>query len=71
MILAPDLHVVTPWRKSTRSNGGNDCVEVAPLAVPVTAYRDSKNPTGAALLFSRAEWTSFVRTIRAGLLDLS
>jgi hypothetical protein len=35
------------WRKSTRSSGNNgNCVELANLG----AIRDSKNPTGPALI---------------------
>ncbi|WP_327177311.1 DUF397 domain-containing protein [Streptomyces sp. NBC_01335] len=49
------------WRKSTYSDGGdNNCLEVGdgfPGLVPV---RDSKNPTGPALLISTTAWTEFV-----------
>ena len=54
------------WRKSnySTSNGGN-CVEVAntPHAI---AVRDSKNPGGAALAFSRDSWQAFTRTLITG-----
>ncbi|MFD7064233.1 DUF397 domain-containing protein [Streptomyces sp. NPDC059906] len=53
------------WRKSTYSNGqGGDCLELAdniPGTVPV---RDSKHPTGPALLFPASAWTAFVAGIR-------
>ncbi|WP_336047418.1 DUF397 domain-containing protein [Streptomyces sp. CA2R101] len=53
------------WRKSSYSDGGdNNCVEVAdsfPGAVPV---RDSKNPTGGALLFPAAAWSAFIVTVK-------
>ncbi|MEV6791829.1 DUF397 domain-containing protein [Streptomyces sp. NPDC051320] len=49
------------WRKSSHSNTqGGDCVEVAdgfPGLVPV---RDSKRPSGAALLISGTAWAAFV-----------
>lgn len=49
------------WRKSTHSDGGaNNCLEVAdgfPGLVPV---RDSKNPTGPALLVAAPAWAEFV-----------
>jgi hypothetical protein len=38
------------WRKSSRSGAVGNCVELAPLA-GVTAIRDSKCPTGPALVF--------------------
>lgn len=46
------------WRKSMASGGG-ECVEVAmnPGNIQV---RDSKNPWGSALEFTRAEWASFM-----------
>ncbi|WBB81694.1 DUF397 domain-containing protein [Micromonospora sp. WMMD882] len=48
------------WRKSTRSgdNGGN-CVEVADNLPGIVAVRDSKDPTGPALTFSRDAWAAF------------
>lgn len=48
------------WRKSARSAQGENCVEVA--AVPgVIAVRDSKNPDGPALVFTRTEWRRFIQ----------
>ncbi|MCT4356354.1 DUF397 domain-containing protein [Streptomyces sp. Je 1-79] len=53
------------WRKSSFSDGGGgDCVEVAdniPGTVPV---RDSKNPTGPALLVPAPAWAAFVDHIK-------
>lgn len=59
------------WRKSSYSgsNGGN-CVEVAALPGNVLAVRDSKNPDGPVLTFSRAEWRTFTTTLKTGPLDL-
>ena len=55
------------WHKSTRSGGnGGDCVEVAVNLPRVVAVRDSKNRAGAALVFPRAEWRSFVEAVKAG-----
>ena len=58
------------WRKSRRSNGngGNNCVEVAMLNDGI-AVRDSKNPAGPALLFTRAEWTAFIGGAKDGEFD--
>ncbi|MFF7364989.1 DUF397 domain-containing protein [Streptomyces sp. NPDC008125] len=49
------------WRKSTYSDGGaNNCLEVADDIPGLVPVRDSKNPTGPALLISATAWTEFV-----------
>ncbi|WP_406073828.1 DUF397 domain-containing protein [Micromonospora sp. NBC_01638] len=53
------------WKKSTRSSGNGQCVEIADLADAV-ALRDSKDPTGPALLFPREDWTSFLAGAKYG-----
>ena len=50
------------WRKSTRS-GQVECVEVA-FDNGQVLMRDSKDPDGARLRFSRPEWLAFVRAVR-------
>ncbi|MGH4017535.1 MAG: DUF397 domain-containing protein [Gammaproteobacteria bacterium] len=57
------------WRKSSRSGGGGECVEVARLADGARAVRDSKDPTGPALRFTPAEWTAFTAGVRDGEFD--
>ena len=53
------------WRKSSYSgNGGGDCVEVARSLPDAVAVRDSKNPDGPILTFSRDEWASFITRLR-------
>ncbi|KKD03346.1 DUF397 domain-containing protein [Streptomyces sp. NPDC002817] len=57
-----DLHTVR-WLRSSYSTGANNCVETArPHTGPGTgllAVRDSKNPSGPALLFSPGSWAEF------------
>lgn len=49
------------WRRSSHSNTqGNQCVEVAAFGDRI-ALRDSKNPDGPVLLFSRTEWKEFIQ----------
>lgn len=58
------------WRKSTFSgSNGGQCVEVATNLPGVVALRDSKDPTGPALIFTPDEWAAFTAGVRAGQFD--
>ncbi|WP_328343999.1 DUF397 domain-containing protein [Micromonospora sp. NBC_00421] len=59
----PDLTGAV-WRKSTRSNNGGDCVEVADNLPAVVGLRDSKDPSGPALTFAPRVWTRFLTSIK-------
>ncbi|MBF6173637.1 DUF397 domain-containing protein [Nocardia blacklockiae] len=56
------------WFKSSRSGGGKDCVEVAHLGDGLVGVRDSKDPSGPALVFGAGEWDSFVGRLGRGEL---
>ena len=58
------------WRKSRRSGpqGGN-CVEVARLADGQVAVRNSRQPAGPALVYTRAEIAAFLARAKAGEFD--
>jgi hypothetical protein len=56
------------WRKSSRSTGGNDCVEVAQAGTSCLV-RDSKNPDGVRLSVSPHEWAAFIGHIKDGAYD--
>ena len=58
----PDLSRAQ-WRKSTRSSGNGQCVEVAHLD-EVVAVRDSKNPDGPKLILTRHEWAAFIHCVK-------
>lgn len=57
------------WKKSTRSNGSGDCVEVANLPSGQRLVRDSKNPDGAILTFTASEWRAFIEGVKHGEFD--
>ncbi|MBF6170060.1 DUF397 domain-containing protein [Nocardia blacklockiae] len=59
------------WFKSSRSQAGKECVEVAFFDDGVVGVRDSENPSGPALAFTPFEWDAFVGSIRNGALALS
>lgn len=55
------------WTKSTYSGGSNDCVEVAPSAIPAALpVRDSKQPAGPAVVFDDTTWGLFVDAVKRG-----
>jgi hypothetical protein len=57
------------WRKSSRSGGqGGQCVEVADFGDAV-GVRDSKDPDGPWLAFSRRDLTEFAARVKSGRLD--
>lgn len=58
------------WRKSSRSGNGGNCVEVADNLPDIIAIRDSKNPDGPALVFTRSRWQTFLAGIKGGTFDL-
>ncbi|ABP56891.1 DUF397 domain-containing protein [Salinispora tropica] len=49
------------WKKSTRSGtSGGECIEVAGNLPGIVGVRDSKDPTGPALVFGPRAWSAFV-----------
>lgn len=58
----------TIWRKSTYSSSSS-CVEVAMIGGGQVAVRDSKNQQGPVLVFTLAEWRSFLDGVRDGQFE--
>ncbi|MBF6413531.1 DUF397 domain-containing protein [Nocardia cyriacigeorgica] len=54
------------WFKSSRSDAVKDCVEVAFLDSGLVGVRDSKNPSGGALVFGPGEWEAFTAGVANG-----
>jgi hypothetical protein len=61
----PDASVLTSWRKASYSGGSSgDCLEVHDAARPThIPVRDSKTPTGPAIVFSAPAWSAFVASL--------
>jgi Domain of unknown function (DUF397) len=57
------------WRKSKWSNPSGNCVEVAALPDDAVAVRNSRFPSGPALVYTRAEIAAFVAGVRDGEFD--
>ena len=57
------------WRKSSRSDGQSNCVEITDNLASAIAVRDSKDPSGPASTVAPSARGSFVEEPRLGSLD--
>jgi len=57
------------WRKSKWSNPSGNCVEVAALPDGAVAVRNSRFPSGPALVYTCPEIAAFVAGVRDGEFD--
>jgi Domain of unknown function (DUF397) len=53
------------WRKSSRSYGSGECVEVATPSRQRIDVRDSTNIRGVVLTFNSTQWNTFVASLRS------
>ncbi len=67
-IPAPELTNVT-WQKSRHSNPNGACVEVAHLPNGEIAVRNSRFPSGPALVYTREEIAAFLAGAKDGEFD--
>ncbi len=56
------------WRKASASHPANACVELARFR-DMVAMRDSKDPEGPALLYTKAELRAFLDGAKRGEFD--
>ncbi len=57
------------WRKSQHSNPSGNCVEIAGLPDGTVAIRNSRHPSGPALVCAPADFSAFLAGARDGEFD--
>ncbi|MGV9664600.1 DUF397 domain-containing protein [Nocardia niigatensis] len=57
------------WRKSTFSNPSGNCVEMAPMSDGQVAVRNSRDPEGSLIVYTRPEIDAFLRGAKSGEFD--
>jgi Domain of unknown function (DUF397) len=57
------------WRKSSISNSQGACVELAKVGIDEFAVRNSRNPEGPALIYTRAEIAALIEGVKMGEFD--
>jgi hypothetical protein len=67
--MSAGLLAVAGWRKSAHSGAQGNCIEVAALADGEIAVRNSRDPHGPALIYTKAELAAFLAGAKDGEFD--
>ena len=67
-VSAAELVDVT-WQKSRYSSAQGNCVELATLPTGDIAVRNSRHPSGPALIYTRAEIAALIQGMKDGEFD--
>jgi hypothetical protein len=67
--MAADEIADVTWRKSQRSNSQGNCVEMAELTDGSVAMRNSRHPSGPALVYTRSEIEAMILGAKDGDFD--
>ncbi|MDI2027797.1 DUF397 domain-containing protein [Saccharopolyspora sp. TS4A08] len=65
----PPTQPVTGWRKTSRSQGAQNCVEVGRLPDAGAAVRDTKDRTAGYFTTTSSQWGTFLTALKAGRFD--
>jgi hypothetical protein len=57
------------WIKATASTGNGACVEATSVKEGEILVRNSRDPEGPILSFTKAEWIAFLAGVKAGEFD--
>lgn len=67
--ISAELLTDATWRKSRHSGAMGNCVEVAALSNGEIAIRNSRDPQGPALLYTKDELQAFLAGVKDGEFD--
>lgn len=70
MTTQTELDLARPFTKSSYSNGGDNCVEVAVTHDGLVALRHSRHPEQAPQIYTPGEWIAFLAGAKDGEFDL-
>lgn len=70
MSTQPEFDLARPFRKSSYSNGGDNCVEVGVSQDGHVILRHSKHPELPPHIYTRDEWLAFLAGAKNGEFDL-